>query len=349
MVRRTTVRVRNETKVDVPLLDAQLLAGTWSTPPPPTTLPAGALAAFSNDARGRFGSARGRLTYEVPGGCATLEWNNPFVGRNTYRMEIEGANTGCICDGDDDDQDAVVTFTLVASRRVTVRGFTPARNGFRFTNSWSGEPLRRIDLKLASIPIGKASNGLCGGMVYAACDWFEAGRPIPDAPVAPDDGSVLRSYVIDRLIDSFDLPGGIVPYVTMMSTRYPADDGDLLAAIGQVASRAGVLARRTWPTVKQHIDAGHPCPLGLVMVESDDVADLEHQHQVLAYGYWIRGTEVTLWVYDPNAPGDNRVTIAFDTARTDRPIVVDHRVDADGPLVCAFVPRYVATTPPSAA
>lgn len=348
MTRRTTVKIRNATNVDVQLLDAQLLAGNWATPPS-TPLPAGALVTFTNNARSRFGGARGHVTYKVPGGNATLEWNNPFVGRNTYRMHLEGATTGCVCDGDDDDQDAVATFTLVTSRKVTARGFTAARNGFRFTNSWTGEPLRRIDLKLASIPIGKASNGLCGGMVFAACDWFEAGRPIPDDPVDPPDGSALRTYVIDRLIDSFDLPGGVVSYVTMMSTSYPTHDGEMLAAIGQVASRAGVLARRTWPHVKARIDAGHPCPLGLVMVESDHLADLEHQHQVLAYAYRLSGTRLTLWVYDPNSPGDNQVTIAFDTARTDQPIVVEHRVDADGPLVCAFVPKYVAATPPSAA
>jgi len=348
VTRQTTVRIRNATTTELDLLDARLGVGSWSTPPPPPSIPPGAMVTFTNGARGRFGSARGHVAYGIPGGRATLAWDNPFVGRNTYRMDVEGSNTGCVCDGDDDEQDAVVTFTVVPSRRVTVRGFTPSQNGFRFTNSWSGEPLRRIGLKLASIPIGKASNGLCGGMVFAALDWFEAGRPSPDDLASPPDGSVLRTYVIDRLIDSFDLPGGVVPYVTMMSTRYPAHDRELLASIGQVASRAGVLARRTWPTVKERIDAGHPCPLGLVMVESDDPADLRHQHQVLAYAYWLRGTHLTMWVYDPNSPGDNRVTIAFDTARTDQPIAVEHRVDATGPLVCAFVPKYIATTPPSA-
>jgi len=54
-----------------------------------------------------------------------------------------------------------------------------------------------------------------------------------------------------------------------------------------------------------------------------------------------------VWVYDPNSPGDDGVTIAFDTARTDRGVAVRHRVDVDGPLVCAFVPRYVPAMPPA--
>ncbi len=349
MSRRTTVRVLNSTSKELNLVEAVTSAGTWGAHRPAPLVASGAVATFDNVARGRFGSSRGRAVYAVSGGRVTLNWDNPFVGRNTFRMEAEGASFGVVCDGDDDESNAVVTFTVQPSRRVSVPGFAASSRGFHFTNSWSGEPLKRVNLKLGSIPIGKASNGLCGGMVFAALDWFEARRPIPSMTTSPPDGSALRTYVIDRLIDSFDLPGGVVPYATTMASGYPAHDGELLAAVAQVPSRAGLLARRTWPTVKARIDAGHPCPLGLVMVESDNPADLKHQHQVLAYAYQLRGTQLTMWVYDPNSPGDDHVTIAYDTARTDLPVVVHHRVDADGPLVCAFVPRYTVKTPPSEA
>ncbi len=347
MTRRTTVRVLNSTTTALTLVEAATAAGSWGAQRPGPVVAPGAVATFDNVARGRFGSSRGSATYLVPGGRATLRWDNPFVGHNTFRMEVEGTAVGVVCDGDDDESNAVVTFTVQPSRRVSVPGFAASSHGFHFTNSWSGEPLKRVNLKLGSIPIGKASNGLCGGMVFSARDWFEARRPIPSMTTSPPDGSALRTYVIDRLIDSFDLPGGVVPYVSIMASGYPAHDGELLAAVAQVPSRATLLARRTWPTVKARIDGGHPCPLGLVMVESNDPADLKHQHQVLAYAYQVRGTRLTLWVYDPNSPGDDRVTIAYDTARTDQPIAVRHRVDADGPLVGAFVPTYTVKTPPS--
>lgn len=346
MGRSTTVRVVNGTRTALALVDMRASAGRWSTQADAAQLPPGATATFVNSASGRFGSANGTLAFQSPSGRTTLRWSNPFLGRNSYRMEVDDPSVGCVCDGDDDDSDTVVSFTAVPSRKVAVPGFLPSTSGFKFTNSWSGEPLKRINLKFGSVPLGRASNGLCGGMAYAARDWYEARRQIPPDLQSPPDGSPFREYVIGRLIDSFDLPAGVVPYATLMSSRYPDHDGDILAALGQLPSRASILARRTWPAVKAVIDTGHPCPLGLVMVVSDDPEDLGHHHQVLAYGYQIRGSRLSVRVYDPNSPGDDGVVIGFDTARTDRSIEVDHNIDVGGPLVCAFVPRYVAVSPP---
>lgn len=347
MSRSTTVRVVNATAAPVELLSASVSAGRWGGQSPAQHLPAKATATFVNNASGRFGSAKGSLRYGANGRTVTLSWTNPFVGRNSYRMEADGDAFGGVCDGDDDDSEAAVTFTLVGSRKVTVPGFLPSTHGFRFTNSWPDEPLKRINLRIGTIPIGKASNGLCGGMCFAARDWFEARRAMPAISKPPADRTRLREFLVDRLIDSFDLPGGVIPYATLMSTRYPDDDGDILATLGQVPSRATLLTRRMWPQLKATIDAGHPCPLGLVMVVSDDPADLRHHHQVLAYAYQLRGTALCVWVYDPNSPLDDRITIAFDTARTDRPVAVTHNVDSRGVMACAFVPKYVAATPPA--
>jgi hypothetical protein len=346
MSRSTTVRVVNATDLALTLTATKLAGGRMVGQGPSDHLAPNATATFGNVASGRFGSANGSVRYASGDDAVTMTWRNPFAGVNSYRIDVDGESVGCVCDGDDDDRSTTVTFTIIPSRKVGVPGFRPSTHGFRFTNSWPDDPLKRIDLKIGTLPIGKASNGLCGGMCYAVRDYFEARRAIPDQTVAPPDQSALRRYVIDRLIDSYDLPIGVAPYATLMSTRYPSDDSDLLAAIAQVPSRAAILGRRTWPLVKASIDRGHPCPLGLVMLESDDLHDLSHHHQVLAYAYQLRGTKLTIWVYDPNSPSSDRVTISFDTARTDRPLGISHRVDTAGPLVCAFVPRYVATTPP---
>ena len=62
-----------------------------------------------------------------------------------------------------------------------VPGFLPSTSGFRFANSFPHVPVRRIGIPgVVSLPIGDASNGLCGGMTFAARDYFESGRPLPD-------------------------------------------------------------------------------------------------------------------------------------------------------------------------
>ena len=351
MARSTTVVIRNDATFPIRFESVENRHGEFVGSVPDGDLRPGSIATFRHEASHRFGSVTGVVSYVGYGDRLRFEWDNPLVGRNSYRMAIDAAQPGhprlgVVCDGHDDDAETTVTFSVCPPRKRAVRGFKPSTSGFAFRNSWPGDPLRRVDLPVGSIPIGKASNGLCGGMAYAARDFFEAGVPVPTTTRVPADRSALREFIIDRLIDSFDLPGGVAPYATLMSSRYPAADDDLLAIIGAVPSRAAVLARRTWPEVKRSIDSGHPCPLGLVMVESDDLGDLKRHHQVLAYAYRVAGTKLTIWVYDPNRPLDDRVTIEFDTGRTDRPVDVTHQVKISGPLICAFVPRYEPVHPP---
>ncbi|MCI0635653.1 MAG: hypothetical protein L0206_17315 [Actinobacteria bacterium] len=53
-----------------------------------------------------------------------------------------------------------------------VPGFLPSTSGFRFANAFSNVPVRRIGIpSVISVPIGDASNGLCGGMAFAARDY----------------------------------------------------------------------------------------------------------------------------------------------------------------------------------
>ena len=63
-----------------------------------------------------------------------------------------------------------------------VAGFLPTTFGFRFANDFPHVPVRHIGIPgVVSLPIGDASNGLCGGMAFAARDYFEAGRTPSDA------------------------------------------------------------------------------------------------------------------------------------------------------------------------
>jgi hypothetical protein len=93
------------------------------------------------------------------------------------------------------------------------------------------------------------------------------------------------------------------------------------------------------------IDAGRPCPLGLVMVKSLLPTDLGHNHQVLAYAYQLQGGIATIWVYDPNSSGRDDITIRFDLSDAGNDIPVTHNVNASGPIYTFFVTPYEQRQP----
>ena len=194
----------------------------------------------------------------------------------------------------------------------TDTGFLPGSNGFRFPNSFPRVPVRRIGIPgVVSIPIGDASNGLCGGMVFAARDYFEAGRPPPGDTGPPEEGSPLFRYLVDRLFDSFDLPLGPARYMELMNPALPDSDGFLTRLGIGPRGRARRMITEEWPRIRADIDDGRPSPLGLVRVKSWIPLDLKLNHQVLAYGYTVAEGRLTLRIYDPNRPGDDGMVISL--------------------------------------
>ena len=69
-----------------------------------------------------------------------------------------------------------------------------------------------------------------------------------------------------------------------------------------------------WPAIRTELDGGQLSILGLVKVIGLDPKQLALNHQVVAYGYDLEGTTVTLRIYDPNHADDEEVTLQFDTA-----------------------------------
>jgi hypothetical protein len=206
----------------------------------------------------------------------------------------------------------------MASGRVS--GFLPSTSGMRFTNRLpTGIPIVTIPLPIGrSIPVGDASNGVCGGMVYAALDFFRASprlRP-PETTTPPTGETPLTTYVVKRLVDSFALSSGlgsnVARYLRLMSV--PDKNAFFVDGIGSV------MADDEWPKVKRDIDAGRPSPLGLVaggyvstLNVSEKVERLGHCHQVLAYAYdFDSDKKLTLHVYDPNDPLRDDSTIEVD-------------------------------------
>jgi hypothetical protein len=229
---------------------------------------------------------------------------------------------------------------------VLVPGFLPSTAGFRFPNRFPRVPVRRIGIPgLVSVPIGDASNGLCGGMAYAARDYFEAGRPPPPDTDPPEQGSPMFRYIVRRLFDSFSLPWGPARYLELMNPSLPDGDG-LLARLGILPhGRAWRMIREEWPTIRADIDAGKPSPLGLVRIRSRNPFDLKYNHQVLAYGYDVAGETLRLRVYDPNRPGDDGLSLSLSLADPHRPTpVVSAGLGRE--TISFFRTEYRPATPP---
>jgi hypothetical protein len=205
---------------------------------------------------------------------------------------------------------------------ASVRDFLPSTRGLRFSNHFPpGIAVMSISLPglARSIPVGDASNGVCGGMVYAAMDLFLADPrlDVPPDTAPPAAGSPLTGYVTKRLVDSFALGRGldsnVARYLALMST--PDRDAWFIDGVGSV------IAGREWPKIKADVDAGRPSPLGLVGGErvwpTDFAAKarmLGHCHQVLAYAYTLDDAKrLTIRVYDPNDPGadDSAIVVSL--------------------------------------
>lgn len=233
--------------------------------------------------------------------------------------------------------------------------FSPLTDGFRFTNSWPPAPAISFRTPFGSIGIGNAAAGLCGGMVFAALDYWHALKPVPVSRPAPD--TQLYRFIVRRLIDSWHVPAGVAGYYWRMNLP----DGDSpLTVLGRPlisrplvsrppAGRRG-LSRRTieqeWPRVKDRLDRGVPVPLGLVTVASVSPGQLGRNHQVLACGYRLAGQRVTVEVYDPNSGQDDGVHIQFGTSGPAGAATFRHNINIGWPVRGFFRIAYSPVTPP---
>jgi hypothetical protein len=202
---------------------------------------------------------------------------------------------------------------------VRVPNFTPTQRGFHFSNAWPPNPIKSFKLgDIATLNIGTAANGLCGGMSFAVRDMHEFGIIPPPDGTPPPGASARYDYIVSRQIDSFE--NGIVPlrFFKLMDPDRPAKEPTWAEILGRFGidrhSRTWVTTKVEWPAIQKDIDGGKLAPIGLVKIVGRDPQLLGHNHQVLGYGYDTDGTKVTLRIYDPNYPNDDNVTLGFDTA-----------------------------------
>lgn len=168
--------------------------------------------------------------------------------------------------------------------------------------------------------------GRCGGMAFAALDFFLASRDVPLDTVKPSSGP-LRAFIWQRLLDSLDL--NIVRFLdwTVQLHVLPAISKVASAAIGSVAGSIGgpigaaigalvaggkdilgvggadVLASRTrdeLAELKRKLDAYPAWPIGLIY--GDEVVFWK-QHQIIASSYRdLPNGRLELRIWDNNDP-----------------------------------------------
>jgi hypothetical protein len=238
-----------------------------------------------------------------------------------------------------------------------VPNFLPSKNGLHFNNDFPQVPDITINVAGSVVAIGSADKGLCGGMVYTVRDFFEVGLMIPSVIQAPTSGP-LFDYIVARLFDSFNLfvlvgapqpLDGPMTYLYLMQPTLP-DHETWFSQVGLAPhGRAWVMINSEWPKIKGDIDSGHLSPLALVTLKSFDPTQLGENHQVLAYGYDLKGSLLTLHVYDPNFHDDNTVRLSLNLANPQQTTDVSYThtiYGGDKKIWCFFRPIYSPVTPP---
>jgi len=232
---------------------------------------------------------------------------------------------------------------------VLVPGFSPSSNGLHFSNAFPPAPIRQFRLgSVATLNIGDAANGLCGGMSFTVRDLFERGLTPPADRTPPTSGDPRFDYIVSRQIDSFD--DGRVPlrFYRLMSPSRPATEPFWAPWLGRVGidrhSRTYVMLHAEWPRIRADLDAGTLSMIGLVRVVDRDPLKLGRNHQVVAYGYDLDGPRLIVRIYDPNYPDDDDLTLRIDTTDPFGTATPTYST-ADPPLVCFFRAPCAARDP----
>ena len=84
-------------------------------------------------------------------------------------------------------------------------------------------------------------------------------------------------------------------------------------------------------------------PLGLVKVKSDIAEDVGKNHQVLAYGYDLDDTDLTIYLYDPNYADDDAVELHLSIAGDRVPVPLTYTPHRNGLLLLSHAVLVRAT------
>ena len=211
-------------------------------------------------------------------------------------------------------------------------GFTAAEHGFKFLNSFAfAESVSLNSISRQNVFLNDLVIGLCGGMCFAALDYFNA--HIPDNPI-PTETQVnaiparLRQYLLGRQLDSL-AHGGVLKVLSWTTRK---DDSLAMSVAG-------------WEVPKLRRQLSHVGPAVLALIRVRKISQLMWNHQVLATGYDFNEDtkDMVVYLYDPNWPR-KMPTLKLNVAKPSTGIALTQSTGED--LRGFFVIGYGAKKPP---
>ena len=187
--------------------------------------------------------------------------------------------------------------------------FTPLRHGFSFQNEFSGIPFlyRRFPKRYELIHrlfFSRNLYGLCGGMCFTALDYFHAKESLPRLSSPPALGHILHTHLFRRQNETYGRFGQTLARFVQWSFQ---SDASLQAQ-----------TYREFVGIQQSLDRNQPVVLGLVYVHISKSIAIWMNHQVIAYRYETATGGGTVYLYDPNYPGQEDIVV--DLIRTGRAV-----------------------------
>jgi hypothetical protein len=235
---------------------------------------------------------------KVPTGYIVKLYDNA-----NFRGESVSITTNTACLINQNFNDRMSSFEVCRiSRTGRHTAFNPIIHGFKFANNFT------VQTQIAGFN-GPTFSGLCGGMVYAALDYYNAGMEIPEQDYMPAEGLPLQSYLYNRQLNS----------------AFPNTDKWVEYGFNPFGSRNreffnwGIqLGNGRLGELKSKIDRGEPVPLGLQACGGDCGCprSCPGSHQVLAIGYEMgryNGNlrdnieDLSIYIYDPNFPNKTMI------------------------------------------
>jgi murein DD-endopeptidase MepM/ murein hydrolase activator NlpD len=168
--------------------------------------------------------------------------------------------------------------------------FSAQVDGFHFPNYFEIKLPAKFQLPLVgAVDLNDVVFGLCGGMCFAALDYFHTHHLLPKYKSPKEIDNWLFTYLCERQIDSLQIS------VLIKLIDWMTSGDDALAAR---------MLKNEIPKLRRSLDKDEPCVLCLVRTQG--LNNPTHNHQVVATGYEIddSGEWITFNLYDPNHPDD---------------------------------------------
>jgi len=198
----------------------------------------------------------------------------------------------------------MLLFNQFAISQERHTNFDPSIHGFNFVNTFKNDMIKEFDIR---------TGGLCGGMVYAALDYYKANQTIPQQEHRPAVHTTLHDYIYSRQVNS--LTENLDKWAELGVNPLGARNGEFFNW-GLQAFNGGRIEE-----LKASLNRGQPVPLGLWHADGYTGGD----HQVLAIGYKMgrykgdlknNKEDFEIYIYDPNYPNETQTLKADPRSQT---------------------------------